>query len=68
MSILEREELVTEVLWEIIAEHDPDEQHPEDQAKCRCGETIGYRENYSVITDPYGHLIEKILEAGFTLR
>lgn len=63
---MDQEELDTEVLWEIIVEHDPDETHPEDQAKCKCGEVIGYRENCSVITEPYGHLIEKILEAGFT--
>jgi len=59
---MNQEKSDAEVLWEIFVDHDPDEVHPEDQAKCKCGEVIGYRENYAVITNPYGHLIELLKE------
>lgn len=60
-------------LSQIIVSHDPDEmwRDPDnefvfDQTRCPCGEVIGMRDGVSVITDPWGHLIDKIIEAGFS--
>lgn len=54
-----------EALGRLIVEHNPDDMHPDDQRRCLCGAQVGTSDGLVVTTDPYGHLIEEIIAAGF---
>ena len=55
-----------EALLQLALDHDPDDCHPDDQKRCKCGVLIGESDGVVVTTDGWGHLVDAVLAAGFS--